>query len=157
MADKRQFEVQVVSALRAIARGLGANINAATSNKDNTYEVQVVSALRAIANKVASGLSASAPQTTTQTGGGVTLTFEEEMGMTVTGNGTRNLGVELDNLREIPYKDKLVKNNHPALDAVKTIVVCEEYPSELDPPGEEDGNTLYIKLHPEIITDNDAS
>ena len=157
MADKRQFEVQVVSALRAIARGLGANVNTATSNKENTYEVQVVSALRAIANKVASGLSVGEAQAPAQTGGGVTLSFQERMGMTVIGSGTRKLAVELDELREIPYKDKIVKNNHPALDAVKTIVVCEEYPSELDPPEEEDENTLYIKLHPEITTDNNAS
>ena len=73
-------------------------------------------------------------------GDGVTLTFQERMGMVVIGSGTRNLGVELDPLREIPITNQMVKNNYPATDAIKQIVVCTEYPQE------EADNTLYLLI-----------
>ena len=60
--------------------------------------------------------------------------------MIVQGSGTNDLTVLLDPLREIPITNQMVKNNYPATDAIKQIVVCTEYPQE------EADNTLYLLI-----------
>ena len=100
-----------------------------------------------VAEATPNPVSTSDDAPTASYGGGVTLGFEQRMGMSVMGNTTRSLNVILDPLKEIPTTAHLIKNDE-TVGAPNRIVICEEYPAV------EVAGTIYIKYDPVINNNN---